>query len=102
MVVRVRSLITGELRMGFIIGLTLGVLIFITVWLIFADVHLALAVSLALLLAGAAAASVGFLFPLMFFRLGQDPGLRQWPACHYFQNVLTLTVYYFTVSLIVL
>lgn len=98
----VRSLIVGELRTGLIIGLTLGALTFVTVWFIFADTHLALAVSLALLLAGSAATSVGFLFPLMFFRLGRDPAFGSGPLATIFQNVLTLTVYYFTVSLIVL
>lgn len=97
----VRSMIAGELRTGFIIGLTLGALTFPFIWLIFGDARLALAVSLALLTAGSAATSVGFLFPWTFFRLGKDPAFGSGPLATIFQNVLTLIVYYFTVRLIV-
>ena len=48
----VGTMIAGELRTGLIIGLTLGALTFPVIWLIFGDVRLALAVSLALLTAG--------------------------------------------------
>ncbi len=41
----VRSMIAGELRTGFIIGLTLGALTFPFIWLIFGHARLALAVS---------------------------------------------------------
>ncbi|WON72448.1 magnesium transporter [Nitrosospira sp. Is2] len=98
----VGTMIAGELRTGLIIGLTLGALTFPVVWLIFGDVRLALAVSLALLAAGSVATSIGFLFPWTFFRLGKDPAFGSGPLATIFQNVLTLVVYYFTVSLIVL
>lgn len=98
----VRTMIAGELRTGLIIGLTLGALTFPVVWLIFGDARLALAVSLALLTAGSVATSIGFLFPWTFFRLGKDPAFGSGPLATIFQNVLTLIVYYFTVSLIVL
>ena len=62
----------------------------------------ALAVSVALLTAGSVATSIGFLFPWTFFRLGRDPALGSGPLATIFQNVLTLIVYYFAVSLIVL
>ncbi|SEL31388.1 magnesium transporter [Nitrosovibrio tenuis] len=97
----VRTMIVGELRTGFIIGLTLGALTFPVIWLIFGDPHLALAVSLALLTAGSVATSIGFLFPWTFFRLGKDPAFGSGPLATIFQNVLTLVVYYFTVRLIV-
>ena len=98
----VGTMIAGELRTGLIIGLTLGALTFPVIWLIFGDVRLALAVSLALLTAGSVATTIGFLFPWTFFRLGRDPALGSGPLATIFQNVLTLVVYYFTVSLIVL
>jgi magnesium transporter len=98
----VRTMIAGELRTGLIIGLTLGALTFPVVWLIFGDARLALAVSLALLTAGSVATSIGFLFPWTFFRLGKDPAFGSGPLATIFQNVLTLIVYYFTLSLIVL
>jgi magnesium transporter len=98
----VGTLIAGELRTGLIIGLTLGALTFPVVWLIFGDARLALAVSLALVTAGSVATSIGFLFPWTFFRLGKDPAFGSGPLATIFQNVLTLIVYYFTVSLIVL
>ena len=98
----VGTMIAGELRTGLIIGLTLGTLTFPVVWLIFGDARLALAVSLALVTAGSVATSIGFLFPWTFFRLGKDPAFGSGPLATIFQNVLTLIVYYFTVSLIVL
>ena len=98
----VGTMIAGELRTGLIIGLTLGALTFPVVWLIFGDARLALAVSLALVTAGSVATSIGFLFPWTFFRLGKDPAFGSGPLATIFQNVLTLIVYYFTVSLIVL
>ena len=63
----------GELRTGFIIGLTLGALTFPAIWFMFGDARLALAVSLALLVAGSVATSTAFLFPWTFFHLGKDP-----------------------------
>ena len=96
------TMIAGELRTGLIIGLTLGALTFPVIWLLFGDVRLALAVSVALLTAGSVATSIGFLFPWTFFRLGKDPALGSGPLATIFQNVLTLIVYYFAVSLIVL
>ena len=98
----VGTMIAGELRTGLIIGLTLGALTFPVVWLIFGNARLALAVSLALVTAGSVATSIGFLFPWTFFRLGKDPAFGSGPLATIFQNVLTLIVYYFTVSLIVL
>jgi magnesium transporter len=98
----VGTMIAGELRTGLIIGLTLGALTFPVVWLIFGDARLALAVSLALVTAGSVATSICFLFPWTFFHLGKDPAFGSGPLATIFQNVLTLIVYYFTVSLIVL
>ncbi len=71
------------------------------IWLIFDDVRLALAVSLALLTAGSVATTIGFLFPWILFRLGKDPALGSGPLATIFQDVLSLIVYFFTVSLIV-
>ena len=98
----VGTMIAGELRTGLIIGLTLGALTFPVIWLIFGDIRLALAVSVALLTAGSVATTIGFLFPWTFSRLDRDPVLGRGPLATIFQNVLTLVVYYFAVSLIVL
>ena len=62
----VGTMIAGELRTGLIIGLTLGALTFPVIWLIFGDIRLALAVSVALLTAGSVATTIGFLFPWTF------------------------------------
>jgi magnesium transporter len=94
-------LIVGELRTGFIIGLALGALTFPAVWLIFDDVRLAVAVSLALLVAGSAATTVGLLFPWILFRLGKDPAFGSGPIATITQDVLSLVVYFFIVSLLV-
>lgn len=96
------SMIAGELRTGFLIGLILGTLTFPFVWLVFGDARLALAVSLALVVAGSAATTIGFLFPWAFSRLGKDPAFGSGPICTVIQDVLSLIVYFIIVSLIVL
>jgi magnesium transporter len=97
-----RSMIAGELRTGFLIGLILGTLTFPFVWLVFGDTHLALAVSLALVVAGSAATTIGFLFPWLFSRFGKDPAFGSGPIATIIQDVLSLVVYFAIVSLIVL
>jgi magnesium transporter len=97
----VGALIAGELRTGIIIGLALGGLTFPAVWLIFDNFQLALAVSLALLMAGSAATTIGFLFPWILSRLGKDPAFGSGPLATVVQDVLSLIVYFFIISLIV-
>jgi magnesium transporter len=99
---RLGRLMGGELRTGLLIGLTLGAITFPAVWLAFGDGRLALAVSLALLFAGAVATTIGLLLPWLLGRLGSDPAYGSGPLATIIQDVLSLLIYFATVTAIVL
>lgn len=96
------SLILGEARTGLIIGITLAVLSFLPIWLWFGDVKLAAAVAVALLVAGAAATTIGMLFPWLLARTGRDPAFGSGPLATIVQDVLSLIIYFVTISLLIL
>jgi len=98
---RIGRLLTGEIRTGLLIGGVLGVITFAGVWLAMSDVRLALAVGLALVVAGGLATTIGLALPWLFERLGRDPAYGSGPLATIIQDVLSLAVYFLTVSLIV-
>jgi magnesium transporter len=100
--VGIGSLLAGELRTGFFIGSILGMLSFPFVWGVFSDLRLAIAVVISLIAAGTTATSVGLLFPWVLAKMGRDPALGSGPLATIFQDVLSLLVYFVTVSVIVL
>ncbi len=95
------SLVAGELRTGLIIGVLLGALSFPGIWWIFGDVNLALAVALALVVAGTAATTIGLLFPWLLARLGRDPAYGSGPIATVIQDVLSLLIYFLIVTVLV-
>jgi magnesium transporter len=95
-------LIGGELRTGLLIGLTLGGITFPAAWLAFGDPRLAFAVTLALLCAGGVATTIGLFLPWMLGRLGSDPAYGSGPLATIIQDVLSLVIYFATVTAIVL
>ncbi|HEY7758671.1 MAG TPA: magnesium transporter [Burkholderiales bacterium] len=95
-------LVLGELRTGLLIGSTLGLLSFPAIWLAYADVHLALAVSLSLLAAGAVATTVGLLLPWLLAHTGRDPAFGSGPIATIIQDVLSLLIYFAIASLLLL
>jgi magnesium transporter len=94
-------LLSGELRTGVLIGLALGCLGFAGCWLGFADVRLAAAVGIAILLAGAVAATVGLLMPWVLSRMGRDPAFGSGPLATIVQDVLSVLVYFVVATLLV-
>lgn len=96
------SLIAGEARTGLIIGLTLAALAFVPIWLWFGDPRLAAAVALALFVAGGAATTIGMLLPWALARMGGDPAFGSGPIATIIQDVLSLVIYFVTISLLVL
>ena len=96
------SLIASEFRTGIIIGLTLAVLTFFPVWWWFGNVRLAAAVSVALLVAGAAATTIGMLLPWVLSLLGRDPAFGSGPIATIIQDVLSLVIYFVMVSALLL
>jgi magnesium transporter len=99
--VPMRSLVWGELRTGVLIGLALGTLAWVAVWLVFRDPRLAFTVALSLVIAGAAATTIGLTLPWLLSRLGRDPAFGSGPIATIVQDVLSLAVYFLIASVLI-
>jgi len=95
-------LMLGELRTGLLLGVGLGALSAVGAWLWLGDARLALAVGLALLAASSVAATIGFVFPWLLERTGRDPAYGSGPIATVIQDVLSLAIYFATISWLVL
>lgn len=98
----VTRLIAGEMVTGVIIGATLALIAFGPIWWWFADAKLAAAVSTALFVAGTMATTIGVLFPWVLAKLGRDPAFGSGPIGTIVQDVLSLVIYFITISALVL
>jgi magnesium transporter len=96
------ELVGGELRTGLLIGLALALVALLPTWLLVGDPRLAAAVALALLAASAVATVIGFTLPWLLARTGADPAFGSGPMATIVQDVLSLLIYFGTVSLLVL
>ena len=92
--------IGGEFRTGLLIGTILGLVTFFAVWLWLGDVRLGLAVAIALVAASATATSIGFALPWLLARMGRDPAFGSGPIGTIIQDVLSILIYFATVSLL--
>jgi magnesium transporter len=97
---RLAPMFAGELRTGLLIGLVLALLAFPMIWLVFADVRLAAAVSLALGAASMLASLLGLTMPCLLDRLGADPAYGSGPIATIIQDVLSLAIYFGCVTLV--
>lgn len=95
-------LLLDEFGTGLLIGLALAVLSFPLIWLGFGDIRLALAVGLSLIAAGGTATATGLALPWIFWRAGWDPALGGGPMCTIIQDVLSLVVYFWMASWLLL
>jgi len=95
-----RRLLGSELRTGLIMGLVLATLSVPAVALGTEDLRLALAVALAIVVAGGFATTIGLLLPWLLSRHGRDPALGSGPLATIVQDILSLLVYFATVSLL--
>jgi magnesium transporter len=95
-----RPALMGEIQTGFLIGLILGALSWPAVLLAFGSAKLALAVALAIFMAGGVATSVGILLPWWLDRAGQDPAFGSGPVATIIQDVLSLLIYFAMVQLV--
>ncbi len=93
-----RSVLGRELRTGLLIGLVLGILVFVLVWGGFSDARLATAVAIAVLFAGAGATTIGLVLPWALARAGSDPALGSGPLATVIQDVLSLLIYFAIVT----
>jgi magnesium transporter len=95
------TLLAGEVSTGVLIGTALGLIAFLPVWLVFANVALAATVSIALSVASSLASSMGLLLPWVFARLGLDPAHGAGPLATVVQDVLSLLIYFLVASALV-
>jgi magnesium transporter len=95
-----RRLLAGEMRTGLLIGLTLALLALFPIWWWFGDARLALAVAIALLAATACATTIGFSLPWILARTGRDPAFGSGPLATIAQDLLSLLIYFWVVSLL--
>jgi len=94
-----RSLLLGELATGFLIGSALAAVLFPLVYLIY-GLQLAVAACVALVVAGTTATTTALLLPWLLYRLGIDPAFGSGPVSTIVQDVLSLLVYFWAVSLV--
>lgn len=97
----IKDLLAGELRTGLLIGASLGVLIFPYVLLTSRELFLACAVSLAVVIAGGFATTIGSFLPWLFSSLGKDPALGSGPVATIIQDVLSLLTYLVIVHVLI-
>lgn len=100
--VGIGRLIGSELRTGLLIGAVLALLAFPMVWGVFGELRLAAAVTLALAGASMVASVLGLLLPWLLARAGFDPAYGSGPLATIVQDVLSLLIYFASVSAIVL
>ncbi|GAB4359590.1 MAG: hypothetical protein Kow0026_21250 [Oricola sp.] len=98
--IRIFSLLRGELLVGTGIGAVLGTISAVLVMASFGDHRLAAAVGLAVLGGGVVSAVVGFGLPWAFTRFGSDPALGSGPICTIIQDVSSLLIYFFFVTVL--
>ncbi|MDJ0737430.1 MAG: magnesium transporter [Nostocaceae cyanobacterium] len=94
-----RSLLTGEIITGLLIGCALSGLCFPLVLVGFGNFRLAVAVALTIAFAGGIASTVGLIFPWLLQRLGKDPAFGSGPVATIFQDVMSLLVYFVIIQL---
>ena len=89
-----RTLTTGEMLTGMIIGVVLAVLAYpFTAWFL-GDTRLAMAVCLSLIVASALSTTIGLLLPWAIWKLGRDPALGSGPIATILQDILSLLAYF--------
>jgi magnesium transporter len=95
-----RRIIVSEVRTGLIIGAVLAVAALLGVWSWHQDARLALAVSASLFTASLTASLSGFALPWAIARGGHDPAYGSGPLATIVQDLLSLTIYFATVSIL--
>lgn len=98
--VSVGRLLVAELGAGVLIGLTLGLAAVAGVSIAFGDLRLAMAVGVAILVAGSISTTIGLLLPVGLERLGFDPAFGSGPVATIVQDVLSLLTYFVTAQLL--
>lgn len=90
-----------ESATGLLVGLALGVVTLLAVWLVLGDAELALVVSLSLVAACAVASIVAMSLPWVMSRLGRDPAFGSGPLATVLQDLLSLVIYFAVASAVI-
>lgn len=101
-VVSIGGLLRDELIIGLSIGAALGTLAYFSVFIVFGDWVLSLAVGLAVLGGGAVSSVVGFGLPWIFDHFGSDPAMGSGPICTIIQDAASLIIYFALVSVLII
>jgi magnesium transporter len=88
------ALLAGEFYTGTLVGGGLGGLAAMLAYIAFGDAHLALAVGVAILIAGSTASVCGLLLPWVLQHAGSDPAFGSGPVATVIQDLLTLLIYF--------
>lgn len=95
-----KRIIASEVRTGLIIGAVLAAVALAGVWVWHQDGQLALAVSVSLFAASLTASLSGFTLPWAIARGGHDPAYGSGPLATIVQDLLSLAIYFGTVTLL--
>jgi magnesium transporter len=99
--VGIRRVAFRELVTGALLGLILASLAFPLVWAGWGDITVAASVTVAMFAASAIATGIALLLPWMLQRLGKDPAFGSGPIATVIQDLVTVSVYFFTALVIV-
>jgi magnesium transporter len=92
------SILAMEALTGATIGLILGAVAVLGVWLVFGDFAVGLGVGLSLFIAGTLASTIGLLLPWCLSRFNLDPAFGSGPVATIVQDVLTILVYFLVMT----
>jgi magnesium transporter len=93
--IAVREVITGGL-----LGMILAMLAFPLIWIGWGDVEVAAAVAAAMFAASGIATCVAMLLPSALHRVGKDPAFGSGPVATVIQDLLTVSIYFVTATVI--
>jgi len=97
----IRQIVVRELLTGALLGVLLASLAMPLIWLIWGASDVAIAVGIAMFAASSIAALVAMALPSMIQKLGKDPAFGSGPLATMVQDLLSVTIYFATASLII-
>ena len=99
--VEVRDIVVKELVTGFLIGLCISSAFLPFVLVLYGDLSLAIAVSVALLVSSTVASVVALVLPWILSAAGKDPAFGSGPISTVIQDLLSIAIYLVLATVIV-
>jgi magnesium transporter len=96
----IRSIAAREVITGGLLGMILAGLAFPLIWAGWGDVEVATAVAAAMFAASAIATCVAMLLPSALSKMGKDPAFGSGPIATVIQDLMTVSIYFLTASVI--